>query len=90
MVESKMKFCFVCGESKMKFCFIQCVAFQCELFTGTEYQSSFYLFPSRIDLIVVPTEPCQVAPCGKKKKKRTQMHTYNTHLNRHKTQIHAA
>jgi hypothetical protein len=34
-----------------------------------------YLSPSRIDLIIVPTEPCQVAPCGIKKK--TQIHSYN-------------
>jgi hypothetical protein len=56
--------------SKIKFCFLESLSIQCELFTGTECQSSFYLYPSRSDFIVVPTEPCQVVTlCHKKTQK---------------------
>jgi hypothetical protein len=46
-------------QNKMKFRFIESLSFQCELFKGKSVKVLFfsYLSPSRIDVIVVPTEP---------------------------------
>jgi hypothetical protein len=58
----------------MKFCFLETLSIQCELFIGTECQSSFYLSPSRTDFIFVPTEPGQVVTLCHKK--HTQKYEY--------------
>ena len=59
--------------SKIKFFFLESLSLQCELFLGTECQSSFYLFPSRTDFISCRPNPVKLSPCVKKKKTHTQI-----------------